>query len=156
MSKGIEKIAYKPVGMLLGIAAGPSPGLFRQVWKLTAGDGEAPNATDEDRGWGEILAAAALQGAIFAVVRAAVDRGGAVGVRRITGAGRTDRDDDVKDAPHRRPGAGDPSRTSGRGPHPADLRPSVRSACRRISSGTVCRVFAYVVCCSTLLRDGVG
>ena len=52
---------------------------------MTAGDGEAPNATDEDRGWGEILAAAALQGAIFAVVRAAVDRGGAVGVRRLTG-----------------------------------------------------------------------
>jgi hypothetical protein len=59
--------------------------IFRQVWKVTAGDGEAPNATDEDRGWGEILAAAALQGAIFAVVRAAVDRGGAVGVRRMTG-----------------------------------------------------------------------
>jgi hypothetical protein len=32
-----------------------------------------------------VLAAAALQGAIFAVVRAAVDRGGATGVRRLTG-----------------------------------------------------------------------
>ena len=40
---------------------------------------------DMERRWGEILAAAALQGAIFAVVRAAVDRGGAVGVRRLTG-----------------------------------------------------------------------
>ncbi|MFD0823500.1 DUF4235 domain-containing protein, partial [Micromonospora zhanjiangensis] len=47
--------------------------------------GTASGLTDEDRGWGEILAAAALQGAIFAVVRAAVDRGGAVGVRRLTG-----------------------------------------------------------------------
>ncbi|WP_372492296.1 DUF4235 domain-containing protein [Micromonospora cabrerizensis] len=81
------RVAYRPVGVLLGIAAGTVAGaIFRQVWKVTAGDGEAPNATDEDRGWGEILAAAALQGAIFAVVRAAVDRGGAVGVRRMTGS----------------------------------------------------------------------
>lgn len=86
MSRGIGRAAYKPVGVLMGLAAGTVAGvIFRQVWKLTAGDGEAPNATDEDRRWGEILAAAALQGAIFAVVRAAVDRGGAVGVRRLTG-----------------------------------------------------------------------
>jgi predicted metal-dependent enzyme (double-stranded beta helix superfamily) len=80
------KIAYKPVGILLGVAAGALAGaLFKQVWRLTAGDDDAPNATDEDRGWAEILAAAALQGAIFAVVKAAVDRGGAAGVRRVTG-----------------------------------------------------------------------
>ncbi|GAB3386019.1 DUF4235 domain-containing protein [Micromonospora halotolerans] len=86
MSKGIGRVVYKPVGVLMGLAAGTVAGvIFRQVWKMTAGDGEAPIATDEDRRWGEILAAAALQGAIFAVVRAAVDRGGAVGVRRLTG-----------------------------------------------------------------------
>ncbi|MEU6076535.1 DUF4235 domain-containing protein [Micromonospora sp. NPDC047074] len=87
MSRSIGKAAYKPVGVLMGIAAGAVAGMiFRQVWKVTAGDGEAPSATDEDRRWGEILAAAALQGAIFSVVRAAVDRGGAVGVRRLTGS----------------------------------------------------------------------
>ncbi len=32
-----------------------------------------------------MLLAAAVQGAIFAVVRTAVDRGGAVGVKRLTG-----------------------------------------------------------------------
>jgi hypothetical protein len=86
VSNKIGKVAYKPVGVLLGLAAGTVAGvIFRQVWKITAGDGEAPSATDEERRWGEILAAAALQGAIFAVVRAAVDRGGAMGVRRITG-----------------------------------------------------------------------
>ncbi|MGI5215360.1 DUF4235 domain-containing protein [Plantactinospora sp. CA-290183] len=86
MRARIDKVAYRPVGILLGMAAGVAAGaLFRRVWQFTAGDGEAPDATDEDRGWGEILAAAALQGAIFAVVRAAVDRGGAVGVRRLTG-----------------------------------------------------------------------
>ncbi|MFI7607238.1 DUF4235 domain-containing protein [Micromonospora sp. NPDC049366] len=82
----MNRAAYKPVGVLLGLAAGMLAGsIFRQVWKLTAGDGEAPSATDEDRRWGEVLAAAALQGAIFSVVRAAVDRGGAVGVRKLTG-----------------------------------------------------------------------
>lgn len=86
MSGGINKSVYKPVGVLLGLAAGAVAGVvFRQVWRLTAGDGEAPSATDEDRGWGEVLAAAALQGAIFSLVRAVVDRGGAVGVRRLTG-----------------------------------------------------------------------
>lgn len=86
MSKTVNKLAYKPVGLLLGIGAGMVAGvLFKQVWKMAAGDDDAPNATDEDRGWGEILAAAALQGAIFAVVKAAVDRGGAAGMRRLTG-----------------------------------------------------------------------
>lgn len=86
MSRGINRAAYKPVGVLLGLAAGALAGaVFQQVWKLAAGDSEAPNPTDEQRGWGEVLAAAALQGAIFSAVRAAVDRGGAVGLRRLTG-----------------------------------------------------------------------
>jgi hypothetical protein len=83
----MQKVAYKPVGLLLGMGAGAIAGLvFKEVWKLTAGDDDAPDAGDEDRGWGEILAAAAIQGAIFAVVRAAVQRGGAVGVRKVTGS----------------------------------------------------------------------
>jgi len=82
----VSKIAYKPVGLLLGAAAGALAGFaFKEVWKAVSGDDDAPNATDEERGWGEVLAAAALQGLIFAVVKAAVDRGGATGVRRLTG-----------------------------------------------------------------------
>lgn len=80
------RLAYKPVGTLLGIAAGMLAGvLFRQVWRGLSGDDDAPNATDEERTWAEILAAAALQGAIFAIVKAAIDRGGATSVRRLTG-----------------------------------------------------------------------
>lgn len=85
MSK-VSKIAYKPVGILLGVAAGAIAGFaFKEVWKAVSGDDDAPTATDEDRGWGEILAAAALQGAIFALVKAAVDRSGATSVRKLTG-----------------------------------------------------------------------
>lgn len=86
MSGKVSKLAYKPVGLLLGIGAGAVAGfVFKEVWKLASGDDDAPNATDEDRGWGEVLAAAALQGAIFALVKAVVDRGGAAGVRKLTG-----------------------------------------------------------------------
>lgn len=82
----VGKVALKPVNIGLGLAAGALAGMvFKQVWKLASGDDDAPDAGDEDRGWGEIIAAAALQGAIFAVVRAAVHRGGAVSVRKLTG-----------------------------------------------------------------------
>jgi hypothetical protein len=85
VSKAV-KIAYKPVGLLLGAGAGLVSGLiFKQVWKLVGHDDDAPNATDQDRGWSEVLLAAAIQGAIFAVVKAAVDRGGATGVQKATG-----------------------------------------------------------------------
>lgn len=59
--------------------------LFKQIWKLVAGEEDAPKATEQDRTWREVLLAAALQGAIFGVVKAVVDRGGAKGVRRLTG-----------------------------------------------------------------------
>ncbi len=53
------------VGLVLGAAAGAAAGLvFRAVWKQASGQADAPTATDEERGWGEILAV--LQGAIFA------------------------------------------------------------------------------------------
>jgi hypothetical protein len=82
----VKKLVYKPFSLALGIAGGVLAGmLFKQVWKVVAGEDEAPEATSPDYTWAEVLAAAALQGAIFAVVKAAVDRGGAVGVKKLTG-----------------------------------------------------------------------
>ncbi|MFF7341024.1 DUF4235 domain-containing protein [Streptomyces sp. NPDC008163] len=81
------KIAYKPVGLVLGAAGGMLAGMaFKQVWKVVEGEGDAPDAMDEDRRWREILLAAAVQGAIFAVVKAAIQRSGAVSARRLTGS----------------------------------------------------------------------
>jgi hypothetical protein len=86
MSGKVSKLVYKPVGLLLGVASGALAGfVFKEIWRVASGEDDAPNATDEERGWGEVIAAAALQGAIFAIVKAAVDRGGAAGVRRLTG-----------------------------------------------------------------------
>ncbi|MCX4808805.1 DUF4235 domain-containing protein [Streptomyces sp. NBC_01214] len=80
------KIAYKPVGLALGAASGMIAGVaFKQAWKMIGHDDDAPDATDENRTWQEVLFAAAPQGAIFAVVKAAVDRAGATTTRRLTG-----------------------------------------------------------------------
>lgn len=82
----LRKLAFKPVGLLAGAGAGLIAGLvFKKVWQLASGDDDAPDALDQEKGWTEILVAAALQGAIFAAVKAAVDRGSAEGVRRLTG-----------------------------------------------------------------------
>ncbi|MBT2392013.1 MULTISPECIES: DUF4235 domain-containing protein [Streptomyces] len=81
-----SKVAYKPVGFALGAVSGAVAGAaFKQVWKVIGHDDDAPDATDQDRSWREVLIAAMLQGAIFAVVKAAVDRGGATAVHRLTG-----------------------------------------------------------------------
>lgn len=79
--------AYKPVGfVVVGAAGGMIAGAaFKQVWKFVEGEDDAPDALDEDRSWHQILLAAAIQGAIFAVVKAAVTRSGAEGTRRLTG-----------------------------------------------------------------------
>lgn len=80
------KLAYRPVGLVLGAAGGLAAGaLFKQAWKVLGHESDAPDAMDEHRSWREILLAAAIQGAVFAAVKAAVDRAGATGVRRLTG-----------------------------------------------------------------------
>jgi hypothetical protein len=72
--------------MAAGVAGGLlASALFKQLWKRVAGEDDAPEATDESRTWREILIAAALQGAIFAVVKAIVDRSSAAGFKRVTG-----------------------------------------------------------------------
>jgi hypothetical protein len=68
--------------VLGGVLAGA---IFKRVWKITAQEDDAPKATDARRGWREILPAAALQGAIFALVKAAVDRAAAEATRKVTG-----------------------------------------------------------------------
>jgi hypothetical protein len=86
VSKGAA-VVYKPMGLAVSITGGILAGvLFKQVWRRIADEDEAPEATDASRSWGEVILAAALQGAIFAVVKAILDRGGASGFRRLTGS----------------------------------------------------------------------
>jgi hypothetical protein len=78
--------AYKPVGFALSWTSGTLAGMaFRKIWKSLRDEDDAPDALDPDRRLGEILLAAAIQGAIFASVRSLVDRAGARAIERRTG-----------------------------------------------------------------------
>jgi Protein of unknown function (DUF4235) len=82
----MNKLMYKALGIVAGLVASMLAGaIFRKVWKFTPGPDEAPEATDERRGWGEILLAAAVQGVIFSLIKAVFERVTAEGVRQVTG-----------------------------------------------------------------------
>ncbi|GAB2934224.1 DUF4235 domain-containing protein [Nonomuraea fastidiosa] len=75
----VEKAASLGVSLLSGVLAAA---LFRRAWTLVSGQDEAPDAEDLERGLAEVLVAAAVQGAVFSVVRAAVQRAGAKAAQR--------------------------------------------------------------------------
>jgi len=80
------KLLYKPVAIVAGIVGGLLSGLiFKWVWKIVGRGSDAPAPMDSERGWGEILLAAGLHGAIYALVKTAVDRGAAEWTRKKTG-----------------------------------------------------------------------
>ncbi|GAA2409460.1 DUF4235 domain-containing protein [Nonomuraea africana] len=77
---------YKPLSLLFSVLGGLIAGaLFKQVWKVVAGEDDAPDADDQDYTWRQVLVAAMVQGAIFGLVKAAVQRAAAHGVRKTTG-----------------------------------------------------------------------
>ena len=80
------KLMYKPFSIAAGVLGGILAGvIFKQIWKLVAREEDAPQSDDVQRGWGEVLVAATVQGAIFALVKAAVDRGAAEATLKLTG-----------------------------------------------------------------------
>ena len=82
------KILYRPLGLVSSVLAGVVAGsVFKSVWKhATPGDNaDAPRALESEYRMREILVASAIQGAIFATVKAAVSRGGARVFQRWTG-----------------------------------------------------------------------
>jgi hypothetical protein len=82
----VARLAYKPFGLLFGVIGGVLAGaIFKRVWASFAGGDSAPSATDPSRGWGEILLAAGMEGALYGLVKAAVDRTGATGYQKMTG-----------------------------------------------------------------------
>ncbi|MFE5307295.1 DUF4235 domain-containing protein [Isoptericola sp. NPDC056573] len=82
------KILYRPVGIVSSIVGGIVAGqVFKQVYKRVAPGhpDDAPTPLQSEYRMREILLASLLQGAIFAVVKAAIDRGGARAFERWTG-----------------------------------------------------------------------
>jgi hypothetical protein len=80
------RLLYKPFGLIAGIIGGMlARAAFRRLWRAVADEENAPSAKDRDRAWREIVAAAAVQGAVFGGVKALVDRAGATGYEQLTG-----------------------------------------------------------------------
>ena len=82
----MRNLLYKGLGLLASLLGGMlASAVVKKLWELTPGEDQAPDAADTRRSWGEILTAAALEGAIFAVIRAAVDRATAKGAEKLAG-----------------------------------------------------------------------
>lgn len=80
------KLLYRPIGLLSGVISGAVAGLlFKQVWKLSPTNDDTPKALKADFPLREILIASAVQGALYAMVKALVDRGGARAFERVVG-----------------------------------------------------------------------
>ncbi|WP_454196524.1 DUF4235 domain-containing protein [Nocardia sp. Marseille-Q1738] len=80
------KTLYKPLGLLISVLGGlVANAVFTRVWTRVTGEEQAPAATARNYTWREVLFAAALQGAVFGLVKAAIDRAGAAGFRSLTG-----------------------------------------------------------------------
>jgi hypothetical protein len=85
LSKG-AKLAYRPIGLVGGILAGVVSGqVFKQVWKAVAKEEDAPGALQSEYSMTKVVLAAAIQGAIFAATKAAIERAGARGFTKVTG-----------------------------------------------------------------------
>jgi hypothetical protein len=82
------KILYRPWGLAASLIGGVVAGqVFQQVWKRLDPDssGDPPKALQSEYRLRKILVAALVQGAIFSVVRALINRGGARAFERWTG-----------------------------------------------------------------------
>jgi hypothetical protein len=80
------KLLFLPFSIVGGLIAGfISKKLFEQIWGLIDKE-EPPEAKHRDIPLGKMLAALALEGAIFKAVRGLADHGSRVGFARFTGS----------------------------------------------------------------------
>ena len=80
------KLLFAPVSIVAGLLAGMvGKKIFEQVWGLID-DEEPPESEHRDATWGKVIAAAALEGAIFRATKEAVDRGARTAFMNATGS----------------------------------------------------------------------
>lgn len=80
-----SKAAYQALSIAVGVTGGLAAGaIFGQIWKRVAGEEETPDPKDLTTSTREVFAAAALQGLIIGVVRAAMNRAAAHGYHAVT------------------------------------------------------------------------
>jgi len=87
--RAVNKVLYKPLSTAASVTGGLLAGaVFTRVWNRIGDGGDAPEASDLRHTTREVLLAAMVHGAVFGLVRAAVDRASAKGYRRVTGENR--------------------------------------------------------------------
>lgn len=82
------KLLYRPVGLVSSMLGGLLAGtIFKQVWRRASPDeqSEPPKALTTDYPFKEIVLAAAVEGAIYSVVKTVIDRQGARLFEKWTG-----------------------------------------------------------------------
>lgn len=80
------KVLYKPLALIFGLLGGLIAGkVFDTVWDRIGDNDIPPDPDQKETTWRMVLLGAALQGAIYAVVKATIKRGGATGVEKATG-----------------------------------------------------------------------
>ena len=79
------RLLFAPFSIIAGLLAGfLGKKLFEQVWALID-DEEPPESENRQATWGKVIAAAAIEGAIFRATKEAVDRGARVAFANTTG-----------------------------------------------------------------------
>ena len=89
-----QELAEELAELLLPVRRQPGPQRNRRrgqarggtVWRRLSDEDDAPGALQSEYALRSVLVSAALQGAVFAVAKAALDRGGARLFERATGA----------------------------------------------------------------------
>jgi hypothetical protein len=82
----MSKLLFAPFSILGGIIAGfLAKKLFEQVWGLIDEE-EPPDGSIRRATWGKLIAATALEGAIFRATKAATDRGARRSFEKLTGS----------------------------------------------------------------------
>jgi hypothetical protein len=80
------KIVFLPFSIIGGILAGLiAKKTFDVAWRLVDEE-EAPEPEHREISWPKLLAALAIEGAIFRAVRGLVDRASRIGFFRLTGS----------------------------------------------------------------------
>jgi hypothetical protein len=81
----VSKIFFIPVSVIGGIAAGfVGKKIFEQIWGLIDKD-EPPDPKHRETSWAKLIAALALEGAIFRAIRGLFDHGARRAFARTTG-----------------------------------------------------------------------
>lgn len=79
------KTMYKPLSIVSSVAGGLIAGqIFQQIWQRVDPSDQEPDPQDLSRSTREVFIAAAIQGLMVGVVRAALARGQAKGFAALT------------------------------------------------------------------------